>query len=146
MTKAGTGSDKFDYTKEGRWLELITYPGWLGVVFSLDAYREVLKRDKHPDWKTATWIRKDAQVDYFLSNNLKEPFYVIKLDLNRKPNDPRLIGLIVHEVMHVVQQIWIDIGEEDPGREAEAYLIQIMTQFVVKRYQEAYRFKKSRKS
>lgn len=37
---------------------------------------------------------------------------------------PELAGIVAHEAVHVCQVLWEAIGEESPGREAEAYLVQ----------------------
>lgn len=37
-------------------------------------------------------------------------------------------ALIAHEAVHVAQELWDSIGEHNPGREAESYLIQMITQ------------------
>jgi hypothetical protein len=40
----------------------------------------------------------------------------------------QIAGLLAHEAVHVAQQLWENIGESKPGREAEAYLVQMITQ------------------
>lgn len=40
----------------------------------------------------------------------------------------QVAALIAHEAVHVAQQLWEHIGEDRPGREAEAYLVQMVTQ------------------
>lgn len=40
----------------------------------------------------------------------------------------QVAGLIAHEATHVAQHLWRRIGEHDPGDEAEAYLVQFITQ------------------
>lgn len=37
-------------------------------------------------------------------------------------------GLIAHEATHVAQLLWEHLGEDQPGREAEAYIVQMVTQ------------------
>ncbi|WP_088183957.1 hypothetical protein [Sphingobium sp. Z007] len=50
----------------------------------------------------------------------------------QKPGKERpveqLAGLLAHEAVHVAQALWRSIGERDPGDEAEAYLVQMITQ------------------
>jgi hypothetical protein len=46
-----------------------------------------------------------------------------------KDKSPEMIAaLIAHEAVHVAQELWSQIGEEQPGREAEAYLVQMIVQ------------------
>lgn len=40
----------------------------------------------------------------------------------------QVAGLLAHEAVHVAQELWEAIGETQPGREAEAYLVQQIVQ------------------
>lgn len=43
-----------------------------------------------------------------------------------------LAGVIAHEAVHVAQYVWEIIGEQNPGSEAEAYLVQTITRSILK--------------
>lgn len=40
----------------------------------------------------------------------------------------QVAGLIAHEATHVAQAMWEQLGEREPGHEAEAYLVQHIVQ------------------
>lgn len=52
-------------------------------------------------------------------------------------------ALLAHEAVHVAQELWQAIGEHKPGREAEAYLVQMITQCCL---QEAWKTNRVRRS
>lgn len=61
-----------------------------------------------------------------------------------KDKSPEMVAaLIAHEAVHVVQELWDAIGEHEPGREAEAYLVQQIVQSCL---QEAWKTKRVRRS
>lgn len=47
-----------------------------------------------------------------------------------------VIGMLVHEAVHVWQELCSDIGEKNPSREFEAYSIQIIAQRLVRSYKK----------
>ena len=60
--------------------------------------------------------------------------------LTGKRNRLRLTALIAHEVQHIWQSIKDDVGEEAPGSECEAYMVQWLLTQVLEAF-EATRFK-----
>lgn len=44
---------------------------------------------------------------------------------------PQLAGIVAHEAVHVCQLLWEAIGEDAPGKEAEAYLVQGMVKEIL---------------
>lgn len=51
------------------------------------------------------------------------------------------VALLAHEATHVMQYYFEDIGEESPGIEAQAYVVQFVTEYLVERH---FRWKKKR--
>ncbi|MBI5940144.1 MAG: hypothetical protein HY859_06935 [Caulobacterales bacterium] len=49
-----------------------------------------------------------------------------------KPREPlEIIGLIVHEATHAFQKVCLDMGEDEPSCEFEAYSMQAITQQLI---------------
>lgn len=46
---------------------------------------------------------------------------------------PEVVAMIAHEAVHVAQFLWEQIGETNPGNEAEAYLVQSITREILKK-------------
>ena len=49
-------------------------------------------------------------------------------DEEEQPSSTQIAALVAHEAMHIVQHLWEYVGEEKPGQEAEAYLLQHIVQ------------------
>ena len=53
---------------------------------------------------------------------------IITLGSTKDRSIEQIASLIAHEAVHVAQEVWSSVGETKPGREAEAYLVQHVTQ------------------
>lgn len=53
---------------------------------------------------------------------------IITLAKTKGKSREMVAALIAHEAVHVAQELWEGIGERQPGKEAEAYLVQMITQ------------------
>ncbi len=53
---------------------------------------------------------------------------IIAMQKDKKRSPEQVAALIAHEAVHVAQELWSNIGERTPGREAEAYLVQMIVQ------------------
>lgn len=60
----------------------------------------------------------------------------------RKKAVEQIAGLLAHEATHVAQLLWEYIGEDRPGKEAEAYLVQSVTQFCMQQLLDTGRVRK----
>lgn len=66
---------------------------------------------------------------------------IIALGDTKDRSKEQVAALIAHEAMHVVQEMWSHLGETNPGRECEAYLVQHIVQNCL---QEAWKSGKTR--
>jgi hypothetical protein len=88
----------------------------------------------------------DKAVKYFLGEDERPPFptslgnctsfhtpeygtvCLVTFGKEVKEYEPlNVMGVVTHEVTHVLQALWEDMGEESPGMEVQAYLQQFIT-------------------
>lgn len=53
---------------------------------------------------------------------------IITLGSTKGASTEQVAAMIAHEAVHVAQELWVNTGEKRPGAEAEAYLVQHVTQ------------------
>jgi hypothetical protein len=69
--------------------------------------------------------------------NLKEASNCTIVTISTKKRPPLVIvGLIVHEAMHVWREVRDSIGERHPSAEFEAYSLQAITQNLISAYEK----------
>lgn len=111
-----------EYFNMGPW------PIYVGFTTSRKAFRKEMKRLNvvpAPDF-----IANDhshATAHYFTAPNGGLTCIITMEKPGKRPIE-QIAGLIAHEAVHVAQQLWENIGEAKPGDEAEAYLVQMITQ------------------
>lgn len=92
-----------------------------------------IKTSKHGDWiKTP---HSDATV-HFLENPKGEQCCIVALRVKKKTDPTSIVGLLVHESVHIWQQFKRRIGEHEPSDEFEAYSIQTISQRLIESYSE----------
>lgn len=103
------------------------WPLYVGFTTSRRAFRAEMKRLKINE---PTPFHASTKANATAHNFVKdgETTVIITMDKPGKRSVEQVAGLIAHEAVHVAQSLWRDIGEESPGREAEAYLVQQITQ------------------
>lgn len=66
---------------------------------------------------------------------------IIAIDAARckkeKKDRNQIHALLAHEAVHAARALWISVGEESPGKEPEAYLVQAISQFLFYEYDKA---------
>lgn len=71
---------------------------------------------------------------------------IITLADSHKHSIAQVAALLAHEATHVAQALWRYIGERQPGEEAEAYLVQYVTQCCLNAVLTARKAKRKRKA
>lgn len=114
------------------YLNIPLYPGILGLFRSEAALNKEVKRLKLEDCEME-WPHNRAGRHYTIEN---ERGYIMFVLVNEDKCDTygEIASLISHEIMHCVQELWEKIGEERPGREPEAYLLQYLMNFCLSEY------------
>jgi len=113
---------------------------------SEDAYRRELKRLKVKGWEVEDWIPcdSDACVQTLANQDSGEQCFIVCLDA-KGHNRNEVIGLLVHEAVHVWQEIIDSIGETNPSDEFEAYAIQRISLTLIGAYDMAKKSKGKKK-
>jgi hypothetical protein len=107
-----------------------SYPCNVGVVTTEKAARAAWKKYSNPGevWPLDGKGDRSAWTVSFPGNNGLHPTFLIWVCLDlEKSKDSWVAGVVAHECTHVAQYLWEQIGEQEPGKEAEAYLIGLMT-------------------
>lgn len=109
-----------DYFNMGQW------PIYVGFTTSRKAFAREMKRlscgkvdflsTTHANATTHT-LTKDGTLTF-----------IIAMEKQGERSVEQVAGLVAHEATHVAQRLWEQIGESRPGDEAEAYLVQMITQ------------------
>ena len=125
--------------KGATWIDrtLIESPFCIGLCQTEKQYKHELKRLK-VNVTNDCWIAedKDANVSEFTCAGIS--VFIVSIRVQPKTTNLEIIGLLVHEAVHVWQRIKQSIGEDDPSDEFEAYAIQRIAQNLI----DAYRLKK----
>jgi len=109
------------------YVDIGPYPAHVGFTASPKAFMKEMKRISGesdvmfmPEHATAA--------THALLNNEGELCCIITYDKTRNISKPQVAALLAHEAVHCAQKLWERIGEHRPGDEAEAYLVQAITQ------------------
>lgn len=122
------------------WIDrtIIESPYCIGLCKTEEQYREELKRLKVGDYKTCEWIQegKDANVSEIVENNGNCKCFLVSIKKKKDTKFIEIIGLLVHESVHIWQKIRNDMGEDYPSHEFEAYSIQNISQKLIDAYKK----------
>lgn len=120
-----------------RWLLLSPY--CIGVCKSEDQFNRELKRLKIPPNQWPDWIGigNDGKTHFFEKDDKRDSACIVCIRARKGLRKSEMIGLIIHEAVHVWQAIRDEIGEKDPSQEFEAYSIQTITQRLIEEYYHA---------
>jgi hypothetical protein len=99
---------------------------------------EYLAAFKHMDVKPRDeWI-KTPQADattHFLKNKRNELVVIVCLSGYENRTPIEMVGLIIHEVVHIWQEWCAYYGETHPASEQEAYAIQNLSQTLMEEFE-----------
>jgi len=89
-----------------------------------------IKKKDYPDFLLNKCA--DATVHYFENGTKTTAVVCLGNTSNRTPCE--IIGLLIHEAVHIWQEIKYRIGELNPSKEFEAYSIQCIAQRLIEEY------------
>lgn len=106
---------------------LLTLPLYLGLCRDEAAFQKEMKRLKVPreSWPPFIPDGKDACAHFFERGS--DVNVVICLARRKRPK-AQLHALLVHEAVHVWQEVRRILGEKEPSSEFEAYAVQSISQ------------------
>ena len=117
---------------------LIQSPYFYGVCLDEKDYHKTLKKLELPERLWAPFVNpgKDATVHYWVHDDGRNVALVCIKDAHKhKPGS--VVGILVHEAVHIWQAIKEDMGETHPSKEFEAYSIQWIVQELIESYNHA---------
>ena len=113
-----------------KWLDrcLITSPIYYALCLDEKSFKQELKARKlaKEDWPA--FIKNEysnATTHFFVRNNTVTAIVCFK---NNKFDLQQIHALLLHEAVHIWQDIKLQIGEHNPSQEFEAYAIQALAQ------------------
>ena len=113
-----------------KWIDrsLVASPCYIGLCLNKKDFKAEMKRLRVS--VSDEWIPKDKQgrVHFFISKNGKKTA-IVCIRRNGKPVE--IVGLLIHEAVHIWQNIKEDINENHPSSEFEAYSIQAIAQRLI---------------
>ena len=118
------------------WIDrsLVVSPCYVGLCQSKKSYKKAIKHlnvKNPPDFILND--HSDASVHFFEKKGILTALVCIGKTKNHTPNE--IVGLLIHESVHIWQEIKLNIGEHSPSREFEAYSIQSIAQKLIEAYE-----------
>jgi hypothetical protein len=111
----------------------------LALCVSEEQYlRELRRLDVKAYGEYMPGIGTNACVHYFVNDKtgITRAFVCVNRERLSEKDPIAVAGVIVHEAVHVWQEICSDIGEKNPGAEFEAYSIQRIAEQLMRSYVE----------
>lgn len=117
-------------------------PYWVGIAFDEKSFQAELKAlgIKEPVY----FVKKDATAHTLESSLGLTIIITLPLTEAKKRDLVEVIGLLVHECVHAWQSMCLEMGEDKPGREVEAYAVQCLSQWAIGQFLKAKRKKAGR--
>lgn len=121
--------------KKGRvvWCDRGWQPVWFGFCPSRKAWKRQMKRmglkgEPYPetDGRCTTFDRKGKTVVLITLRDGAE---------NERPAS-EILGVLIHEAVHVWQEVRACIGEHEPSKEFEAYSVQAISQSLIEAFEK----------
>jgi len=112
-----------------RYFDVGPYPVWFGFTTNENKFQKELKRLGIKEDVDFVSCGKDATAHFFEQQGKLNVIVTISGLKKRKKEE--VIGLLIHEAVHVWHEICDYIGERDPGVEISCYSIQNIAQSMI---------------
>jgi len=124
------------------WLDraLIASPYYYRLCINEKDFHRELKRLKISQEQWPPFITKDAATHFFEGGD--RPLAIVTIGNAKGKSVPQLYAMLVHEAVHVWQDIKESLGEKSPSSEFEAYSIQALSQRLMESYERQRKVKK----
>jgi len=120
---------------EMKWIDraIIESPYCIGLCRTEEQFKKELQRLKVPrgDWPEWSCGGRAAVHTFENKDGLCA---IVCINSDKRASDPLLMGLLVHEAVHVWQEICEELNEKNPSMEFEAYSIQAIAQRLIVAY------------
>jgi hypothetical protein len=130
-----TGKDAETMKKGIKWINrgLITSPYFIGLCRSEKDFKRELKRLKVPRRNWPEWIKdgKDGCCHYLEKRDTNDLCCIVCIKITKETKKAAIIGLLVHESVHIWHAVRDELNEKDPSNEFEAYSIQCIAQRLI---------------
>jgi hypothetical protein len=120
-----------------RWVDraLVVSPYCVGLCTREAQFKNELRRLKVPLNNWPDWIRPGANATVHYLENAKNHSQCCIVCLEKTDRAPsEVIGLLIHEAVHIWQFSCEDMNETEPSEEFEAYSIQTIAQRLIEAY------------
>lgn len=126
-----------------RWLDraLVVSPYYYGLCLDEADFRRELKKLKVPkdQWPPFLASQSANATAHFFESDDGGRSCIITLGSAKGRGAAQVHAMLVHEAVHLWQEIRADIGEKHPSSEFEAYAVQALSQRLIEAYSEAKR-------
>jgi hypothetical protein len=121
-----------------RYIGMKPFPVYVGLALSADAFAREMKRLDVRDPPPFNAAEGDAST-LMLTHPKHGQTIIVALDPKCAKGRSReqVYALLVHEATHVKQRIFQSMGEDAPGWEVEAYLVQHIAQSFMEVYRDS---------
>lgn len=121
-----------------KWIErsLIVGP-YVTLVLSEQQFHKAMRHCQIRKEDRGDWVSSDANATvHFPGNPAKEQCCIVAVRVEKKTDPNSVVGILVHEAVHIWQSFKRYIGEKEPSDEFEAYSIQSISQRLIAAYSE----------
>lgn len=101
--------------------------------FHKELKRAGVSKDRWPDFLASKTANATA---HFFEHSNGKLFAIVTFKLTKGVTIEQIYSLLVHEAVHLWQEIKISIGERSPSSEFEAYSIQAISQELMESYRK----------
>lgn len=99
-----------------------------------ELFIQTMKRFKVKQWDE--WVIGDQAAVHSFISPTNEMISIVCMDVGKSIDRPlrQVYSLLLHEAIHIKQFFFKEIGETNPGREIEAYVVQRIAQTLFTSY------------
>ena len=111
---------------------------YYGLCLSEKEFHREMKKMGVPNGEWPRWVSPEANATtHFLNHPDGAKAAIVCMGENPQLNGVQKAALLVHEAVHIWQEHCDDVGEKEPGQEAEAYAVQSISQRLMEAYVDA---------
>jgi len=121
-----------------KWIgrELVMSPYCIGLCKSKKQFEAELDRRKAPLLERTEWVDdgKDGKTHFFEGTKDNDLSCIVCIKKKKSIEYTSVLGLLVHEAVHIWQAVKDELNEKEPSLEFEAYSIQAIAQRLIEAY------------